>query len=64
MNRRKRPVASGKPHGHQLRANVGFDPDTFAEIADRARREKVTFAEAVRLLVTWGLETASAGGDE
>lgn len=44
------------PHRTQQRCVVGFDPETFQVIRDRAIREKTSFAEQVRLLVEWGLE--------
>lgn len=35
---------------------IGFDDETFAQIRQRATREKSSFAEQVRLLTEWGLE--------
>lgn len=40
----------------QQRCVIGFDPETFNVIRDRAIREKTSFAEQVRILVEWGLE--------
>ena len=53
-------VARGVPDPRQpsrLQIVVAFDPDTFAEIRERAIRGQTSFAEQVRMLVDWGLET-------
>lgn len=41
---------------NQRRTVVGFDHDTFEEIRDFAINNKITFSEAIRTLVVWGLE--------
>lgn len=41
-----------------VRIVVGFDVETFDEIRSRALAQRTSFAEQVRLLVTWGLEAA------
>lgn len=41
---------------HQRRIVIGFDDETFAEIRQRAERERTSFGEQVRNLVEWGLE--------
>ena len=35
-----------------------FPPEMYEQIKEVAKKEKVTFNEAVRLLIEWGLETA------
>lgn len=53
-----RPAATGYlREGRNLRQiNVAFDDDTINEIKQKARNSGVSFAEAVRTLVEWGLE--------
>lgn len=45
------------------RIPIGFDEDTFAEVRARALGARVSFAEAVRELVEWGLIEARKAGD-
>lgn len=40
----------------KYRIVVGFDPETFYEIRKLAEKRKLSFAEAVRQLVEFGLE--------
>jgi hypothetical protein len=40
------------------RINVDFDDEMFAQIRERAERERTSFAEQVRLLCEWGLQDA------
>lgn len=44
----------------QRRIMVGFDPETFRQIAGWAKTNHVSFAEMTRTLVTWGMESAGA----
>ena len=58
-----RPAAKGTikpkaPHGRQI--TIWFDQETFDELAALARKGNCTFAEQVRTIVTWGLESARA----
>lgn len=55
----KREPSRGVLHRCRLVTCCSFDPDTHAEIRARAIRERTSFAEQVRLLVEWGLETDS-----
>lgn len=59
-NQKPRPFreikgSSRKPGGPRRMLNE-FDRDTFHEIVEFARRQDVCAAEAVRILVQWGLE--------
>jgi hypothetical protein len=59
---RKPPrVAKGVQHrSRQTRQScIGFPGDLHDAIGDRAKRERTTFAEQVRLLAEWGLESAA-----
>lgn len=49
----------GKNHGDLRRIVVAFPTETFDEIRERAVREQTSFAEQVRMLTEWGLESAS-----
>lgn len=44
--------------GRRLRCCVAFDSDQFEEIREQAVEDRTSFAEQVRLLVEWGLESA------
>lgn len=48
-------VTAKKPNGMKKIA-VFFDEDTFAEILKTSQALDISFAEQVRILVTWGLE--------
>lgn len=56
LRERVRPVKGFKRH-HMKRIVVQFDPETFDEIEALAAKDKVSFAEKVRQIVEWGLET-------
>ena len=46
---------------HNLkRIVVGLDPDTFADVSAIAAAHQTSFSEAVRTLLTWGLESSNA----
>lgn len=45
---------------HAVQAVVSFDTETFAAIRERAIAGRVSFAEQVRTLVQWGMESAGA----
>lgn len=51
----------GRQHGDLRRIIVSFPEETFAEIRERAERERTSFAEQVRTLVEWGLESGHGG---
>ena len=51
-----RHVAHGCRHRGMMEVTVGFDDDTFAEIRRRAIAQGISFSEAVRQFVEWGLE--------
>lgn len=53
-------MARGHQRCNLRRVVIGFDPDTFAELNARAKRAHTSFAEEVRTLITWGLESANA----
>tara|TARA_R100001163_G_C4915354_1_gene97850 strand:- start:94 stop:288 length:195 start_codon:yes stop_codon:yes gene_type:complete len=38
----------------------GFDQDTFELISNKAEREGISFSEAVRIYVEWGMESEEA----
>lgn len=57
--RKRRIIAKGAPHGQQLRAQIAFDAESFAEVARFAERSGTSFAAAVRLLVQFGLLDAA-----
>jgi hypothetical protein len=46
--------------GAQQRIIIGFDPETFVQVRRRAKAAGTSFAEQVRVLVEFGLETARA----
>lgn len=52
----KESVANGTKVKLKRKAGVFFDEDQFAEIRQRAVKEKTSFSYQVRLLVEWGLE--------
>ncbi len=54
---RRSSVGSPANYAGWRRIMVAFDEETFAIIRDRAVRSKTSFAEQVRLLTEWGLET-------
>lgn len=58
-HRYKRPaegsLAGGRSRG-MPRVTVAFEKDTLEEIAKRAQKDKVSFAEMVRTLIEWALE--------
>lgn len=41
---------------YQTRIVVGFDPETFNDMRDRALKAGTSMGEQIRLLVEWGLE--------
>lgn len=49
---------NGNPEAMR-RAVVLFDADVFAEIRELAIGNKLSFAETVRMLVDWGLESVN-----
>lgn len=49
-------LALGHARREQKRIVVSFDEETFDQVNEYARLERVSFAEAIRTLVTWGLE--------
>ena len=51
----RRPVTWGR------RAVVIFDDETFDRIRQLALNDGVSFAEQVRILVQWGMDSAEAG---
>lgn len=59
----KRPVANGVAYGEYLQAVVRFDPDTFAQVRQRAIDEGTSFGEQIRILVDLGLETEAIAQD-
>ena len=46
--------------GAQQRIIIGLDPETFMQVRRRAKAAGTSFAEQVRVLVEFGLETARA----
>ena len=59
---KSRPVAFGTPdpkRPHIRRVLVAFDNDTFADIRQQAIAAHVSFAEQLRTLVEWGMESAT-----
>lgn len=58
-----RQLANGSRSHHksvhsrkQIRTMIGFDDLQFYEVRSLAERNKVSFAEQVRLLIEWGME--------
>ena len=47
-------------NGAQQRIIIGLDPETFTQVRRRAKVAGTSFAEQVRVLVEFGLETAHA----
>ncbi len=47
-------------NGAQQRIIIGLDPETFMQVRRRAKAAGTSFAEQVRVLVEFGLETARA----
>lgn len=63
----KRGQRRGFPTGRKRIANhikysVGFDPSTWEELCEIARRRNHTVAHAIRLLVEYGLEEQDSIG--
>jgi hypothetical protein len=52
--------AVGFKHCNKIRTAVAFDPDVFNDIVKLATTERTTFAEQVRLLVEFGMESLNA----
>lgn len=57
---RATPRAQGSRTRGYPRLTIGFPDDMWEELVERARADGTTVAEQVRLLVTWGLESAEA----
>lgn len=57
-----RKPALGVRHRGLLRVSVAFDDDTFAQVTGMAARDGISFAEAVRRCVEWGLMDAEGEG--
>lgn len=53
-------LARGHDYRQQRRVVVGFDPETFDQIRTRAQQHRTSFAEEVRTLIEWGLESEHA----
>src|SRR5690242_16629082 len=53
-------IGFARQDGAQQRIIIGFDPETFVQVRRRAKAAGTSFAEQVRLLVEFGLETARA----
>jgi hypothetical protein len=53
-------IGFARQDGAQQRIIIGFDPETFVQVRQRAKAAGTSFAEQVRLLVEFGLETARA----
>ena len=47
----------GHRHRAKVRIMIGFDPETFNEVREQALASGESFAERVRTLVEWGLES-------
>lgn len=58
MKRKINCVAKGTKQCNKRHIAIAFDVDVFNEIRSRAQKEGTSFAEQVRLLVEWGLESA------
>ncbi len=50
-------LARGIKRGHMIKVTCEFDEGDFEEIKDVARRYRVSFIEAVRIVAAWGLES-------
>ena len=48
-----------KKHRHMIQHTSLFPPEMYEQIKEVAKKEKVTFSEAVRLLIEWGLESTN-----
>lgn len=59
-NYRMKNPAKGVEHRGKKRVMVSFDEDTFAEVREIAVRREISFGEAVRTLVEFGLIEAEA----
>ena len=57
---KKIPAQGCKRRGDKATTQIviRMDDDTFNQVRDRASRERTSFAEQVRILIEWGLETA------
>ena len=55
---RATPRANGSRTRGYPRLTVAFPDDLFEELVERARADRTTVGEQVRLLVIWGLESA------
>lgn len=53
---RRHKAARGFARKDRRRIVVDFDQDTFDEVSRMAVKNKISFGEAVRQLVEWGLE--------
>lgn len=60
MLRMKRKLAQGQArgskHGNKIGVYTSFDPDMYEEILARAKKNKTSFAQALRDIVEFGLE--------
>ena len=56
-DRRKRALAQGCPYRHGWRFTWDTDADTRAEVLRIARAYGISMAEAVRMLIEWGLQS-------
>lgn len=56
-------IGFARYNGAQQRIIIGLDPETFTQVRRRAKSAGTSFAEQVRLLVEFGLETARADGE-
>lgn len=45
----------GSTKGAYTRIVVALDPETFADVVDRAKRKNISTTEQLRQLVEWGL---------
>lgn len=45
-----------KKHRHMIQHTSLFPPEMYEQIKKVAKDNKVTFSEAVRMLIEWGLE--------
>lgn len=48
-----------KKHRHMIQHTSLFPPEMYEQIKEVAKKEKITFSEAVRLLIEWGLESTN-----
>ena len=49
--------AQGYQRHNLKRVSIGFDGDTFEQVKSLAKCCNCSFAEAVRILTTWGFES-------